>query len=398
MNQPVKYFSDSWRMLNKSGKGWIGPVILLAILQLIPIVGQIALLGYAYQWSTRTAWGMDTAPQDRSVEIGKIFTLGGITFVVMLVWSIVIGIVSMALSYGFAWIPVLGFLLSIVISVLSVFATTLMIAAMQRSAIYRHIWPGFQLDKLFEIFRRDWGGLIKISLIYFLISLIVGIIIAVIILIPLFFVMGIGGIGLAGFESMDSSAMVDGGDLGFLMGLIVSFGGLFLLILLIAAIVTVLIYMLYINSVALWFRQFRPDTWGSYNDPLPAKIPSDPYYTYKPQSPSDTNPANPSDFSADEHYTYSQSASVPIASTPINPDAPDKDPIQESSVVNPDQSTKFDEMISSKQEPVNPDEESGYDIKPKTSAPELTDKDESPIIQTSDDDKKVGPPHEANNK
>ena len=42
-------FMSSWKMLTRD-KGWIKPILVLTLVGWIPILGQIAVLGYALEW------------------------------------------------------------------------------------------------------------------------------------------------------------------------------------------------------------------------------------------------------------------------------------------------------------------------------------------------------------
>ena len=72
-------FTTSWKMLTRD-KGWIKPILLLTLVGWVPILGQIAVLGYGLEWARLTAWGIDAAPKQRGVDYGKVLTTGGIAF------------------------------------------------------------------------------------------------------------------------------------------------------------------------------------------------------------------------------------------------------------------------------------------------------------------------------
>ena len=50
-------FTTSWKMLTRD-KGWIKPILLLTLVGWVPILGQIAVLGYGLEWARLTAWGI----------------------------------------------------------------------------------------------------------------------------------------------------------------------------------------------------------------------------------------------------------------------------------------------------------------------------------------------------
>ncbi len=262
--EPVKYFTQSWRMLNKGDKKWVGHLIILVLLQAIPLIGSIALLGYCYIWSNRTAWGMDTSPTDRTIDVGKLMMTGLITGAVVLVWSIVLGFVYMILTMFFSWIPFLGGVIIFVLTLPFTFLTVLSFVAAQRAAIYNHVWPGLQIDKVWDMFSRDWGGLFKIFLIYLALSILL-IIVGLILIVPVVFLaIGPSALGIAAADEESGLAA--------LIIAMVSIGPAALFCL--AAVLFLqfaanLLNLLGINAIGLWMRQLKPETWGSYNDAIP---------------------------------------------------------------------------------------------------------------------------------
>ena len=86
-------FTTSWKMLTRD-KGWIKPILMLTLVGWVPILGQIAILGYGLEWARLTAWGVDAAPKQRGVAYGKVLATGGIAFLVMLTMGLVTGIVD----------------------------------------------------------------------------------------------------------------------------------------------------------------------------------------------------------------------------------------------------------------------------------------------------------------
>ena len=53
----IRYFRTAWDDLRQS-PGWFGKIVLLALLNLIPIFGQIVSLGYLYGWAREIAWNV----------------------------------------------------------------------------------------------------------------------------------------------------------------------------------------------------------------------------------------------------------------------------------------------------------------------------------------------------
>ena len=64
-----KYFSRSWALMTKE-KGWIKPILLMALACFVPIVGALGVLGYACEWARLSAWGVDSSPKQKGVKVG----------------------------------------------------------------------------------------------------------------------------------------------------------------------------------------------------------------------------------------------------------------------------------------------------------------------------------------
>ena len=86
------YFSRDWAMLTRD-KGWIKPILLMALASLVPIVGILGVTGYAYEWARLTAWGVDSAPKQRDVKVGACIKSGFRVCMVTLCWSLAVGFV-----------------------------------------------------------------------------------------------------------------------------------------------------------------------------------------------------------------------------------------------------------------------------------------------------------------
>ena len=71
------YFKAAWNDIKQS-EGWLGKMFLLGLLSLIPIFGQVVLLGYAYGWLRDIAWGVETPlpPRIFGNEDGQLYRRG----------------------------------------------------------------------------------------------------------------------------------------------------------------------------------------------------------------------------------------------------------------------------------------------------------------------------------
>ena len=96
--QDAKYFSHSWELLTRD-KGWVKPILVLAIAMFVPILGPLAVLGYALEWARLSAWGVDAAPKQRGVKIGGCLVAGWRAFVVILVWMLLWSVATSVVDY-----------------------------------------------------------------------------------------------------------------------------------------------------------------------------------------------------------------------------------------------------------------------------------------------------------
>ena len=119
--QDAKYFSHSWELLTRD-KGWVKPILVLAIAMFVPVVGPLAVLGYALEWARLSAWGVDAAPKQRGVKIGGCLVAGWRAFVVILVWMLLWGVATSVVTAIIAalHIRLLSSLLSLAITAFGV--------------------------------------------------------------------------------------------------------------------------------------------------------------------------------------------------------------------------------------------------------------------------------------
>ena len=288
-------FTSSWKMLTRD-KGWVKPVLVLALVGWIPILGQIAILGYALEWGRLTAWGVDAAPKQRGVNYGKVLSTGGIAFLVGA--SIVIAAsVASALLFGSSAAAVgslfaigapiataaayLGATsmgaLGLASLVFNLCATAFVNVAMMRSTIYDSFSAGWRLDRICQMIARDWRGflhLVGITLIASIVNAVysglVGLVCAV------FF----AGSLLGAFAVTGGTMAIH--PLAFLVDALVGMGpALVLLVVLlgvglvfIGVVIETAMRLVVVNAVGQWFARFDLARWGLSSDPLPDGVPS----------------------------------------------------------------------------------------------------------------------------
>lgn len=274
-------FASSWRMMTRD-KGWLKPVMVLTLVGLIPIVGQMAILGYGYEWARLTAWGVDAAPKQRNVDYGKVMTTGAKAFALALLMNMALGVLS-------ALIPVLGVGTAGVLSLFSPFASVSLLASGMvlsavallvvgtlantfisvcalRMTIYDRFGAGWRLDRVFQMIGRDFGGFVHA----FAVSLLAN-------LLPFAFavlaaVLGglVLGVGAAGFGY---GYTYYGWAISTAMVLVLAAVVVVVLAVFAYGCLSVVAQLVSINAVGQWVQRFDVARWGTSADPLPTDVP-----------------------------------------------------------------------------------------------------------------------------
>ena len=140
-----RYFARSWALLTME-KGWWKPVLIMALFGLIPIVGILALAGYALETARVTAWGINAGPKQKDLKFGTYIATGFTAAVIALALGLAYGIATTILSF----IPVVNLIL-IPIFIVVAFVYPLLINVIQvRAAVYGRISAGFSFKNIFK--------------------------------------------------------------------------------------------------------------------------------------------------------------------------------------------------------------------------------------------------------
>ena len=260
-NSNEGYWSRSYGLLT-SQKGWIKPVLLVAAARLVPIVGWLGADGYTLEWGRLTAWGVDAAPKQKGVDIGACIGSGARAFVVTLGFGFVFGIISGILRTLFG--SAFGGLLSFVISAASGIVITI---AQLRATIYQSVGAGYQVNRLADMIKRDYNGLLRILGMMLIMGAVLGfvggiLISSVLMLGAVPYMDEIIDLADAAYVSDERIALLVLSMLGsmlpalFVMGFLLCIAGTFA-------------SMIQTTAVALWLRQFDVQHWGNSADPLP---------------------------------------------------------------------------------------------------------------------------------
>lgn len=303
--EDTHYFSRSWRLLTRQ-KGWIKPILVLAIALLVPVAGPLALLGYALEWARLSAWGVDASPKQRGVRAGECIASGWRAFVVELVWTIAFVAASMVVTgvlqalFG-GWGASLGNMITVVCGFL--FSLVVIVAGL-RAAIYTKIRAGLNPARIFEMIGRDAGGLFNIIGIPLVTGLIVGAVMLVGYVVLFAVIMG-DVASYVGYLTYDSSSALMFQLIGVVLGKVLP---TFVVLWYVGAVVSVASTLLEINAIGLWMRQFDVPAWGGPSDPLPAPCGG---------LPASGNPVPPVTNAPTGSVVPTTPAAVPVTPSPI---------------------------------------------------------------------------------
>ncbi len=289
----IKYFQTAWNDI-KNSPGWFGKLCLLALLNLIPIFGQMVTLGYLYGWAREISWGTH-APLPKRIfdnSDGKFWRRGWFALVIGIVFAIAPAIImgignqmqTVALQAvinsprGMGGNPALGGFGSLLYLVGLVGTLLLMMLAWvgrMRSSIYDRLSAGFQLGKIWKMFRHDTGGIMRIFGMYLLVGLIVGIVLGIIVSMLLVIVFMIGAAGMAA-TGMTADSLRNMNDMQSMLLAIRIFAsaGVFGFIVIMACIwisvlASLFVDMLVVRALGYWTMQFDVPRWRGQDEPMP---------------------------------------------------------------------------------------------------------------------------------
>lgn len=331
-------FTTSWKMLTRD-KGWIKPLLIIALVSWIPIVGPVVVLGYGLEWARLTAWGVDSAPKQRGVDLKKMVITGCTAYLISLLMGLVVvalgwfafgGVFTVsAVSSGATLFCSDGGLeeiiqlvfdgslqpwLAIVIFVVDLFLEMFILAAELRSTLYDSFTAGWRIDRLFQMVVRDFGGFVHVCAISALGAVIISACDGLVIL--------IGGaiiirsvIGLT-FNLNISALMGSVMNVGILPALLILV--LAVIILFAFQVLEVALQLVTINAMGQWFQRFDVNRWGVSADPLPQGTPHKEKSGTAPTSPeasaSDDTPSGADDGSTASQTSPEQSSPASVAS------------------------------------------------------------------------------------
>ena len=256
------YWSRSWELLTRDS-GWIKPVLVLAAARFVPIVGPFGADGYGLEWARLTSWGVDSSPTQKDVDISACIRTGAKAFVVSLGYMLVLGLLNSIVRRVFG--ATLG---GIFYFVLTYVGVVLVLVANLRATIYQTIGAGYQVDRIADMVKRDYKGLLRI----------VGIVLAMSIVVALAFSIVFGVIVAASMggavTELARMGIYDYADdwvvVGTFLRALASVMPAICVLMFALSFMHSIVSLIEATAVGLWMRQFDVTNWGESSDPLPS--------------------------------------------------------------------------------------------------------------------------------
>lgn len=272
------YFGTAWRDVRTSPH-WIRSLLLLALLAVVPVIGPLMVMGYAFGWSRDIAWAVRTPmPAHLRTALRSNLTCGLHVFVLCCVFiaaPVILTLLFEILFDGglahwasqwhlFAPVNVDAVIHVTVTVVCYLFALTVLpfiLVGSMRTAIYGRLSAGFQIARLWSMIRYRFSGLLRIAGILGVLALAIVAVIAVYAL-------------LMGMISVLYSVgvMLTGGHVELseiLAGLVpLTLGSLPIPVYLVS-VLTTFACVIIARALGYWTAQFDVPHWRGQDDPMP---------------------------------------------------------------------------------------------------------------------------------
>ena len=286
--QQIKYLSSSWNDITHS-RGWFGKICLLGLITMIPIFGIMVLRGYMYGWARDIAWRVHEPMPARIFgnEDGGLYKRGFYMLVLNLVLALAVYLVLwlVALIPGMSTVQMYGTSTSfsvqytvnsplyfLIYFALIIVETFIMWIGSMRISIYGRLTPGFQLNKIWVMYKRLPGGMWRIFGMELLIGLIIGFVLSIVFTFALSAVIfGMLDTAIPSITSIDYSDM--NSLYALIYNLVMAWGPAFLLIMLVfvyvTVVATVFLELLVARALGYWTMQLDVPFWRGQSAPLP---------------------------------------------------------------------------------------------------------------------------------
>ena len=259
------YWSRSWELLTRDS-GWIKPVLVLAAARFVPIVGPFGADGYGLEWARLTSWGVDSSPKQKGVDISACIRTGAKAFVVSLGYAA--ALVALNWISGLLLGQTLGGILYLALSYVGM---VLILVAKLRATIYQTIGAGYQVDRIADMVKRDYKGLLRIAGLILLMAIASALVFSILFSVVVAVSMGgavseLARMGIYGYS--DDWVVVS-----TVMKALASVMPAICVLMFAVSVVHSFTSLIQATAVGLWMRQFDVTNWGESSDPLPSDQP-----------------------------------------------------------------------------------------------------------------------------
>ena len=97
------YMDRAWGDLAADDDWWKATLV-LGLMNCVPIIGQIIMFGYLFDWAKEAAWGMHTPLSRKLGDLGRCARYGFLALWVMFIWVAPVVIAGFLLGF----IPAVG--------------------------------------------------------------------------------------------------------------------------------------------------------------------------------------------------------------------------------------------------------------------------------------------------
>lgn len=220
-------------------------MLLLGLVQVVPVVGRIAVLGSQFRWAREAAWRISRPFSFGHEEHEGILRLGGIAFIVELLGSICLT----TLFFIVAGLPFVGQGLVLVL-IPSATAAILFILVMEmRCVLYESLEPITQFKQAWQLLKTDDQGALRIW----------GMTLLTLVPPALGALLQLGLFLIAAAISPGDAVTVVTMAISSCIWLLISVGEVF-------------VGTIILRALGYWTAQFDPASWGSSEEGLPAGV------------------------------------------------------------------------------------------------------------------------------
>ena len=248
---------------------WFGILLLLGIVGCIPIFGAVVMYGFLLRWAREAAWRIELPMRSRVFDNsdGVLYAFGWRAFGLALLYALIPGIVSAVLmsgqvaaqmasgalagsAFGGSTALAADVTLDLPGQIITLAVEWLIVpiiwVGMMRMALYRDISAGLQIGKIFQMIRRDAGGLVPAWIVFCVLNTAVSFAASMV-------------TNSAWLMAADPSAQA----LGMSMLLLLAAYAL--------QVASVFLMAIALRTAGRWTAQFEVAQWGPKEAPLPPK-------------------------------------------------------------------------------------------------------------------------------